>query len=388
MIRQKGQFMKRKKLLVIGMIAACLISGCGGKKSAEKHSGQNKASNQAVTKSTDENSSEAVGGTSAKSDRIPIRTAENHPTDFNYTTIAGLSLPPKSKIAMVVQDKKSGYWKAVKEGAQQAVDELNEALGYQKKDKITLLFEAPKTANNVNEQVNLIDSILAENPAVFCLSAIDIESCKPQIETARDNDIPVIFLDSGVNYENVSTCTTDNRAAAALATEKLCDRVGNGKIALFRHRASAATSIDRLEGFNQAIAQRSDIQVVARLEENETASTLEMLKATLSVHPDLKGILATSERTGEEILEALHELSRTDIVLAGMDSGEVQMDAVKDGEEYGFVSQDPRSMGYVSVVAAVRSISHSQIDSIIYTTYVWIDQSNIEDPALENYLYS
>ena len=173
-----------------------------------------------------------------------------------------------------------------------------------------------------------------------------------------------------------------------MATEKLCDRVGSGKIALFRHQASAATSIDRLEGFNQAIAQRSDIQVVARLEENETASTLEMLKATLSVHPDLKGILATSERTGEEILDALHELSRTDIVLAGMDSGEVQMDAVKDGEEYGFVSQDPRSMGYVSVVAAVRSISHSQIDSIIYTTYVWIDQSNIEDPALENYLYS
>ena len=43
------------------------------------------------------------------------------------------------------ENTETGYWKAVRQGVKQAVDCLNETLGYTDEDKITFTFEGSKT---------------------------------------------------------------------------------------------------------------------------------------------------------------------------------------------------------------------------------------------------
>ena len=47
---------------------------------------------------------------------------------------------------------------------------------------------------DVESQINTIDAVLAENPTVLCLSAIDMESCGAQLEEAMGNEIPVVIF--------------------------------------------------------------------------------------------------------------------------------------------------------------------------------------------------
>ena len=85
--------------------------------------------------------------------------------------------------------------------------------GYtEEKDKIRCTFEGPKAETGVDEQVNILDAVLAENPDVLCLAAVDMDSCTAQLEAAEENGIPVIILDSGVNSDDLiySVCATDN----------------------------------------------------------------------------------------------------------------------------------------------------------------------------------
>ena len=68
-----------------------------------------------------------------------------------------------------------------------------------------------------------MDAVLSENPQVLCLAAIDMGSCEAQLETAEENGIPVIILDSGVMTDELvyTVCKTDNREAGAEAARRL-----------------------------------------------------------------------------------------------------------------------------------------------------------------------
>ena len=164
---------------------------------------------------------------------IQLPNAEN--LLANYTSLEGLNLEPGSHVAVVVKSKEVEYWVAVKAGMQKAIDDLNATLGYTGKDKIFMTYESPKVENSVDDQVNILDSIVSENPAVICLAAIDMNSCMPQIEAAGQNGIPVIILDSGVTAEDLiySNCSTNNYAAGKEAAKHLCEAIGGtGQVAV------------------------------------------------------------------------------------------------------------------------------------------------------------
>ena len=105
---------------------------------------------------------------------------------------------------------------AVKNGAQQALDDLNAALNYTGNDKITMTFEGTSDPTDAEDQSNTIDVVISENPAALCLGIIDMQTCKTQLEMAAESGIPVIIVDSGVDSDLFEAfCGIDNRAAGA-----------------------------------------------------------------------------------------------------------------------------------------------------------------------------
>ena len=123
---------------------------------------------------------------------------------------------PGTHLALVLKDLSTPYWKAVQEGAEQAVEEINEELGYTGEEKVYATIDGVEGEGGdaVDAQINTLDAVLAENPAALCLAAIDMQSCEAQMETAAESEIPVVILDSGIESELVAaSCMTDNRAA-------------------------------------------------------------------------------------------------------------------------------------------------------------------------------
>ena len=93
-----------------------------------------------------------------------------------------LSIEEGARIAVVSKSKKGEFWNKVKEGMEAAVKDVNEAYGFKKDKQITMTFEGPDDEEDVESQINTLDAVIAENPAVVCLSAGDMDSCQAQLE--------------------------------------------------------------------------------------------------------------------------------------------------------------------------------------------------------------
>ncbi|HEY4807976.1 MAG TPA: substrate-binding domain-containing protein, partial [Roseiarcus sp.] len=116
------------------------------------------------------------------------------------------------------------FWQAVKLGAEQSAKENN----------VKITFEGPETEAMVDKQIDMLSAALAKKPQALGFAALDSKAAIPLLKKAQAANIPVIAFDSGVDSDiPLTTCTTDNLAAAGLAADKMADLVGGaGDIAV------------------------------------------------------------------------------------------------------------------------------------------------------------
>lgn len=322
-------------------------------------------------------------------DDLTMQKLRENGSSIDYTSLEEINLEAGSHIAVVVKSTKNGFWTSVKRGMDAAVADLNEKLGYKGDDKIKLTFEGPSDETDVEDQINIIDAVLGENPDVLCLSAIDMDSCQAQLEAAEENGIPVIVLDSGVKTGNVNaTCVVDNYQAGVQAAVKLADTIGgSGKIAVMTHVESAQNCQEREQGFTETIAEKyPDIEIVNISHQNEETSVSEMAESVLKLFPDVKGYFCTNENVSGDVLDAI-SASGKEVAVVGIDAGKKQKDAIKSGKEVGVLVQNAYGMGYATVVAAARAVLGLENDESINPGMEWIDSENISDERYANYLY-
>lgn len=322
-------------------------------------------------------------------DDLTMQKLRENGSSIDYTSLEEINLEAGSHIAVVVKSTKNGFWTSVKRGMDAAVADLNEKLGYKGEDKIKLTFEGPSDETDVEDQINIIDAVLGENPDVLCLSAIDMDSCQAQLEAAEENGIPVIVLDSGVKTGNVNaTCVVDNYQAGVQAAVKLADTIGgSGKIAVMTHVESAQNCQEREQGFTETIAEKyPDIEIVNISHQNEETSVSEMAESVLKLFPDVKGYFCTNENVSGDVLDAI-SASGKEVAVVGIDEGKKQKDAIKSGKEVGVLVQNAYGMGYATVVAAARAALGLENDESINPGMEWIDSENISDERYANYLY-
>lgn len=322
-------------------------------------------------------------------DDLTMQKLRENGSSIDYTSLEEINLEAGSHIAVVVKSTKNGFWTSVKRGMDAAVADLNEKLGYKGDDKIKLTFEGPSDETDVDNQINIIDAVLGENPDVLCLSAIDMDSCQAQLEAAEENGIPVIVLDSGVKAGNVNaTCVVDNYQAGVQAAEKLADAIGgSGKIAVMAHVESAQNCQEREQGFTETIAEKyPDIEIVNISHQNEETSVSEMAESVLKLFPDVKGYFCTNGNVAGDVLDAI-SASGKEVAVVGIDAGKKQKDAIKSGKEVGVLVQNAYGMGYATVVAAARAALGMENDESINPGMEWIDSENISDERYANYLY-
>lgn len=355
---------RRHPLLIMGITgisAICMFAGCGKKESVVASS---------------ENNQEPV---------LP----ENQELTIDYTSVEGLEVSPGSYVAVVVKGLgENTYWEIIQKGVEAAVADINTAMGFEGEEQLRLTFEGPAEESNEEEQINTLDTVLAENPTALCLAAIDMESCQAQLETARDNEIPVLILDAGIESDLVTAvCQTDNEAAGEAAGKELFEKLGgSGKVALIGHQPETETCKLRRKGFKKALEQYPEIELVYEIEEKADCTIEEQLAEMKEQYPDLDGVFATNERNSDAVLKLYSEEELIPVIV-GFDNGEEQIQAIRSGLEYGCICQNPYSMGYAVVIASLRAANGEEVDSTIDTGFQWIDQTNIDDPENQIYLY-
>ena len=283
-------------------------------------------------------------------------------------------------IPLVSKGFQHQFWQAVKSGAEQAAVDL----------KVKITFEGPESEAMVDKQIDMLSAALAKKPAAIGFAALDSQAAIPLLKKAQAAKIPVIAFDSGVDSDiPVTTTTTDNVAAAALAADKMAGLIGKeGEVAVVVHDQTSRTGIDRRDGFlNQIKSAYPKIKVVSvQYGGGDQLKSTEITKAILQANPNIKGIFGANEGSAIGVLNAAKEMNRQ-IVIIGYDSGAQQKAAVADGSMAGAITQNPVGMGYKTVEAAVKALKGEKLPKIIDTGFYYYDKSNMNDPKIAAVLY-
>lgn len=273
------------------------------------------------------------------------------------------------------------FWQAVKQGAEKAAKEFN----------VEITFEGPETETQVDKQIEMLQAALGKKPQAIAFAALDSKAATPLLEKAKASKIPVIGFDSGVDSDiPVTTAATDNKAAAALAADKMAALIGNeGEIALVVHDQTSRTGIDRRDGFtNQIKTKYPNIKIVdTQYGGGDQLKSTDLAKAIIQAHPNIKGFFGANEGSAIGVLNAVTELKKDKIVVIGYDSGKQQMDAIRSGKMAGAITQDPIGIGYWSVKAAVQAIKGETVPKNIDTGFHWYDKTNIDSADIKALLY-
>ena len=272
------------------------------------------------------------------------------------------------------------FWQAVKSGADQAGKDL----------KVKVTFEGPETEAMVDKQIDMLSAALAKKPAAVGFAALDSKAAIPLLKKAQAAKIPVIAFDSGVDSDiPLTTTTTDNVAASALAADKMAELIGKaGEVAVVVHDQTSRTGIDRRDGFlNKMKSAYPNIKIVSvQYGAGDQLKSTEITKAILQANPNIKGIFGANEGSAIGVLNAAKEMKRK-IVIIGYDSGKQQKAAVADGSMAGAITQNPVGMGYKTVEAAVKALKGEKLPKIIDTGFYWWDKANMNDPKIAAVLY-
>ncbi|GAB4090960.1 ABC transporter substrate-binding protein [Hydrogenophaga soli] len=272
------------------------------------------------------------------------------------------------------------FWQAVKQGADQAAKEF----------KVKVSFEGPETEQQVDKQIDMLSAAIAKKPQALGFAALDSKAAIPLLKKAQAAKIHVIAFDSGVDSDiPVTTATTDNVAAAALAADKLAEKIGGeGEVAVIAHDQTSRTGVDRRDGFlNQIKAKYPKIKVVDVQYGGDQLKSAEIAKTLLQAHPKLKGIFGTNEPGAIGAGKGMKEAKKTGVVIIGFDSGKAQKDMINDGTIAGSITQNPVGIGYRTVEAAVKAIKGEKLPKIIDTGFYYYDKTNINDPKVAAVLY-
>ncbi|WP_447773119.1 substrate-binding domain-containing protein [Variovorax boronicumulans] len=296
--------------------------------------------------------------------------------------LAQAQQPTEIYIPLVSKGFQHQFWQAVKSGADQAAKDL----------KVKVSFEGPESESMVDKQIDMLSAALAKKPQAIGFAALDSQAAIPLLKKAQAAKIPVVAFDSGVDSDiPVTTTTTDNKAAAALAADKMAELIGKaGEVALVVHDQTSRTGVDRRDGFvNRMKSTYPNIKIVSvQYGGGDQLKSTEITKSILQASPNIKGIFGANEGSAIGVVNGVKEMKRNGkVVIIGYDSGKQQKNAIVDGSMAGAITQNPVGMGYKTVEMAVKAIKGEKLPKVVDTGFFWYDKTNITDPKIAAVLY-
>jgi ribose transport system substrate-binding protein len=284
-------------------------------------------------------------------------------------------------VALISKGFRHQFWQAVKAGAEKAGKEFN----------VRVTFEGAQEEGNVEQQIQLLQTTLDKHPSAVGYAAIDSQAAGPLMQQAKNDHIPVIAFDSGVDSDvPVTTASTDNLAAAAEAAKHMAEAIGHeGKIAMVVHDQTSVTGVQRRDGFVDYMKKNEPkINIVDIQYSGDPLKATDLAKAIIAANPDLKGMYGSNEGAAIGVVHAVQELGITGkLKIVGFDSGKDQIDAINSGLMTGAITQNPVGIGYETVKAAVAVIKGQTVSKNIDTGFYWYDKTNITDSKITPLLY-
>lgn len=259
--------------------------------------------------------------------------------------------PPAKPVKVALVTGGSGpFWQLVASGARDAAE----------KNEVTLELALPKEDENVSQQTELLEKLSASKFDGVAVSPLDAQGQTELLAKIAGEANMVTYDSDAPESPRLSYIGMNNaragRLAAILVREACPD---GGKLAVIFANLTKDNLLERKRGFEEAMGELAEdapadapkYEVVAQLvSEGSNERCAEVMKQTLTEHPDLKCFVGMNAQHGPvmvETLKAENQLGK--IAIVAFDEDAATLDGIEAGNIIGSVMQDPYEYGFQSV---------------------------------------
>ena len=268
------------------------------------------------------------------------------------------------------------YWNKVDEGCKDAAKEYG----------INLKITGPTTVD-ANEQINYIETALAESVDGLVTMALNPASFTPVINKVMDYGIPVVLLDGDAPSSKRLAFYGSNNYNGGIECAKVIEEMtgGNAKIGIIAP-IDIKHIMDRVDGMKDYFKDKPGMEIVAIEDDRaDVTATIEKTTAMLQAHPEINVVFGNGSHCGPGIAKATEEMGLVgEVKLIAVDVTPQTADYIKKGVINVSLAQRPYQMGYSAVEALYNIIVNGEeITGEFDTGVAIVTKENVEEHILE-----
>ncbi len=188
--------------------------------------------------------------------------------------------------------------------------------------------------DNLETQISQIENALVKGVNGIVITPIDGEAVSTLMGQCEEAGVPVIAIDRQVKGTSLATVEADNLLIGQQMGEMYLKTLGDkeGKVLIVGGPLSSSATVNRTEGFKNAIKDAANVTIVAEsATEMDSEVVLAAVTNYLQANPDINAIFSCTDYILPAVMTALEENGK--LIPLGQE-GHVNVYSV-DGDGYG-----------------------------------------------------
>ncbi len=235
---------------------------------------------------------------------------------------------------------------------------------------------------NSLKQKNDISDLLQQQPAAIFINAVNWEGVRGSLIEARRKKVPVIIVDAPVSDPDLVLCqvASDNIEAGRLAGEALAKVNPKARVVILHHAVNKAC-IDRVEGFTKAIARYPEMTI---LDTQEGVGTIEagrpVMRDLLGRFPDLDAVFPINDPCAFGAISAIESAGKLGkVTVVTVDGSREAIPVIKAGKLHSTSAQFPRQIGRVAAETIYDHLAGKPVPNDIKIPVKLITRENADE---------
>lgn len=242
-------------------------------------------------------------------------------------------------------------------------------------------------AMDVSLQINQIEDMISQGIDAIFLNPVDYEGVLPGLEMLEEAGVEIINYDTEVaDMDYVTSYVgSDNYNAGYVVGQDVVEKFPDGAEVIIVESIEINSIRTRVEGFEDAIAEADNIEVVARQDgRGDLQTSMEVTEDLLISNPDVDVIFGGNDPTALGALAAAQSQGYDDgdeLHIYGVDgSPDLKGELVKgDSLIAGTGAQSPISIAETSVEVAYKVLNGEDYEENIPVETFLISDENIDE---------
>ncbi|MGE3741901.1 MAG: substrate-binding domain-containing protein [Geminicoccaceae bacterium] len=239
--------------------------------------------------------------------------------------------------------------------------------------------------NSAPKQTADVEAAVVQGVNGIVISPIDVNAMAPALQTAVDNDVPVVTIDrrvSGVNGITAHVGADNVKGGEAQGEWVMAAFPDGAKIINLQGQPGASPAIDRNKGLHNVLDAHKDkyefvAEQTANFARDQGLAVTESLLAGMTTPPDV--IVAANDDMALGAIEAV-KARNLDVQVIGFDALPEALAAVRDGALAGTVEQFPggQSRKAMQIMVDLLKDQKTPESDLVLLTPIMITKDNLD----------